>query len=72
MSVAGDCACLGVSGTILERDWVQEEVIEYTSHNVDTRQQAYDLLAVFTYWVETVEAFKGWRSGRSGIGCWWR
>ena len=56
MSVEGNCACLGVSGNILEADWAGREVITYNGHNVDSKDQAFDLLTIFTYWVDIVEA----------------
>lgn len=59
MSVEGNCACLGVSGTILDSDWSGKKVIEYSGHNVDSKGQAFDLLTIFTFWIDTVEAFLG-------------
>jgi len=56
MSVEGNCACLGVSGDILDSDWSKMETIKYEGHNVDSREQAFDLLAIFTCWIEFVEA----------------
>jgi len=56
MSVRGDCACLGVSGDVLESDWTDEDVITYNGHNVDNKTQAFDLLTIFTQWVDVVEA----------------
>ncbi|MEI8343734.1 MAG: hypothetical protein WCF93_02150 [Candidatus Moraniibacteriota bacterium] len=56
MAVQGNCACLGVEGMILERDWGGFDFITYNGHNVDSKIQAYDLLTVFSSWVETVEA----------------
>lgn len=56
MAVEGNCACLGVSGSILDSDWSGREVIEYNGHNVDSKAQAFDLLTIFTYWVDIVEA----------------
>lgn len=57
MSVEGDCACLGVSGDVLDSDWSKMETIKYEGHNVDSKAQAFDLLAIFVCWVECVDAF---------------
>jgi hypothetical protein len=57
MSVEGNCACLGVSGNILNQDWSKERFIQYNGHNVDSKGQAYDLLSIFTMWIETMQAF---------------
>jgi hypothetical protein len=57
MAVKGDCACLGISGQDLEANWTMKDSILYSSHNVDTKIQAYDLLTIFTYWIESVELF---------------
>lgn len=43
MAVEGNCACLGVGGSILDTDWSHKRVIEYSGHNVDSKSQAYDL-----------------------------
>ncbi|MFA6973190.1 MAG: hypothetical protein WC238_00425 [Parcubacteria group bacterium] len=56
MSVEGNCACLGVSGNLLDADWSGRDVIVYNGHNVDSKAQAFDLLTIFTYWVDIVEA----------------
>ncbi len=56
MSVEGNCACLGVSGNVLESDWTDGDVIIYNGHNIDNEKQAFNLLAIFTQWVEVVEA----------------
>jgi hypothetical protein len=56
MSVEGNCACLGMSGNLIDADWTDMDVICYDGHNVDSKAQAYDLLAIFNYWVETVDA----------------
>lgn len=56
MSVEGNCACLGISGTIVDSDWSDRRSIEYAGHNVDSKGQAFDLLTIFTFWVDTVEA----------------
>lgn len=56
MSVEGNCACLGVSGNLLDSDWSGRDVIVYNGHNVDSKAQAFDLLTIFTYWVDIVEA----------------
>jgi len=56
MAVEGNCACLGVSGNLLDSDWGDREVITYNGHNVDGKAQAFDLLTIFTYWVDIVEA----------------
>lgn len=56
MAVEGNCACLGVSGNLLDSDWSRERVITYSGHNVDSKAQAFDLLTIFTYWVDVVEA----------------
>ncbi|MFA6048130.1 MAG: hypothetical protein WCV59_03840 [Parcubacteria group bacterium] len=56
MAVEGNCACLGVSGNILDSDWSGTDVITYNGHNVDSKAQAFDLLTIFTYWVDIVEA----------------
>ena len=56
MAVEGNCACLGISGTILDSDWGDRDVIGYNGHNVDSKTQAFDLLTIFTYWVDIVEA----------------
>lgn len=56
MTVEGNCACLGVSGNILDSDWSSRDVITYNGHNVDGKAQAFDLLTIFTYWVDIVEA----------------
>jgi|GEM_PF-1152911 len=56
MSVEGNCACLGVSGDILDSDWSKLEIIKYEGHNVDSKAQAYDLLTIFTHWVDFVDA----------------
>jgi len=56
MAVEGNCACLGVSGNLLDSDWTGREVITYNGHNVDSKAQAFDLLTIFTYWVDIVEA----------------
>jgi hypothetical protein len=56
MEVEGNCACLGVSGDILDSDWSKLEVIKYEGHNVDSKEQAYDLLTIFTYWIDFVDA----------------
>jgi len=56
MAVEGDCACLGVGGSILDSDWSHNDFIEYHGHNVDSKAQAFDLLTIFTYWVDIVEA----------------
>jgi hypothetical protein len=56
MSVEGNCACFGVSGNILESDWSDQDVIVYSGHNIDYKEQAFDLLTIFTYWVDIVEA----------------
>lgn len=56
MAVDGNCACLGVSGNILDSDWSDRDVIVYNGHNVDSKTQAFDLLTIFTYWVDIVEA----------------
>lgn len=56
MSVKGNCACLGMSGSLLDSDWSDRDVITYSGHNVDSKEQAFDLLTIFTYWVDIVEA----------------
>lgn len=56
MAVEGDCACLGVSGDILSSDWSEKRVITFNGHNVDSKAQAFDLLTIFTCWVDVVEA----------------
>lgn len=56
MAVEGNSACLGVSNDVLDSDWSKEKIITYSGHNVDTKAQAYDLLTIFTDWVDTVEA----------------
>jgi hypothetical protein len=56
MSVEGNCACLGMSGNLLDSDWSSMDVIVYNGHNVDSKAQAFDLLTIFTYWVNIVEA----------------
>jgi hypothetical protein len=56
MSVEGNCACLGVSGNLLDSDWSDRDVIVYNGHNVDSKAQAFDLLTIFTYWVDIAEA----------------
>lgn len=56
MAVEGDCACLGVGGDILDADWSGRDVITYNGHNIDSKTQAFDLLTIFTYWVDIVEA----------------
>lgn len=56
MAIEGNCACLGVSGNILDSDWSNNDVITYNGHNVDSKAQAFDLLTIFTYWVDIVEA----------------
>lgn len=56
MAVEGDCACLGVDGRILDSDWSSEKFITYNGHNVDSKAQAFDLLTIFTYWIDIVEA----------------
>ena len=56
MAVEGNCACLGVGGSILDSDWSGREVISYSGHNVDSKTQALDLLTIFTCWVDVVEA----------------
>lgn len=57
-SVQGDCCCLGVSGSELPRinaPFPQHKTITYNSHNVDTRNQAFDLLSAFVFWIETAQ-----------------
>jgi len=56
MAVEGNCACLGVDGSILDSDWSSGKFITYYGHNVDSKIQAFDLLTIFTYWVDIVEA----------------
>ena len=56
MSVQGNYACLGVDGMLLEQDWSHEKRITYHTHNVDTKSQAFDLLTIFTSWIDMVEA----------------
>ena len=56
MAVEGDCACLGVDGSILGSDWSHSDFITYHSHNVDSKAQAFDLLTIFTFWIDIVEA----------------
>ena len=56
MSVEGNCACLGVSGTMIRADWSNESTIGYNGHNVDNKIQAFDLFSIFSYWVDIVEA----------------
>lgn len=57
MAVEGNCACLGVSGDVLDSDWSGVDIITYHGHNVDCKAQAFDLLTIFTSWIEVVEAF---------------
>ncbi len=56
MAVEGDCACLSVDGGILDSDWSYMDSITYHGHNVDSKAQAFDLLTIFIYWVDVVEA----------------
>jgi hypothetical protein len=56
-SVEGNCACMGVCGGILDRNWDNERVITYNGHNIDSKEQAYDIMTVFSYWVDTAEIF---------------
>lgn len=56
MAVEGNSACLGVSGNILDSDWSGRDVIIYNGHNVDSKVQAFDLLTIFTHWVDVAEA----------------
>lgn len=56
MAVEGNCACLGVSGNLLDSDWSDGKIIIYNGHNVDSKAQAFDLLTIFTYWVDIIEA----------------
>lgn len=60
MSVEGNCACMGVSGDILDSDWSKMETIKYEGHNVDSKEQAYDLLTIFNCWIEFAEALMGY------------
>ena len=45
-----------MSGSLLDSDWSNLDVITYNGHNVDSKAQAFDLLTIFTYWVDIVEA----------------
>jgi len=56
MAVEGDCACLGVDGNILSADWSKKKTITFNGHNVDSKAQAFDLLTIFTHWVDVVDA----------------
>lgn len=56
MAVEDNWACLNVSGNLLDSDWTGREIITYNGHNVDRKAQAFDLLTIFTYWVDIVEA----------------
>ena len=56
MAVEGNCACLGVSGTTINAHWGDEGSISYHGHNVDNKTQAFDLLSIFCFWIEIVEA----------------
>ena len=56
MAVEGNCACLGVGGAEIDKDWGGLDVVTYNGHNVDSKIQAYDLLTIFSCWVETAEA----------------
>lgn len=54
VSVEGDCACLGVSGRDMDDNWSQMTAICYGGHNIDSREQAYDLLAIFLLWIDVI------------------
>jgi hypothetical protein len=41
----------------LDSDWSRMETIKYEGHNVDSKAQAFDLLTIFTYWIEFIESF---------------
>lgn len=56
MAVEGDCACLGVSGTLIDTDWSNKDIITYGGHNIDNKTQAFDLLTIFTFWIDIIEA----------------
>lgn len=60
LSVEGDCACLGIDGSsfsrMAETKFKGERFIDFHTHNVDTKAQAFDLLAAFSFWAETVDA----------------
>lgn len=56
MAVEGNCACLGVSGTTIDANWSDEGSVSYNGHNVDSKSQAFDLLSIFSFWIEIVEA----------------
>jgi hypothetical protein len=54
-SVSGDCCCLGIDGNEQNPEhWYKN--IEYHGHNIDSRNQAYDLLSIFCHWVDVAEA----------------
>ena len=55
-SIQGDCACMGISGNKIDSEWIHIPCITYHGHNIDSKQQAYDLLTIFTYWVEVIQS----------------
>lgn len=59
MAVEGNCCCLGMNGGLIDSDWGRLETIRYDGHNIDSKTQAYDLLTIFNFWVDTMEAFVG-------------
>ena len=67
MSVEGNCACFSMSGNLLNSDWSGLDIIEYNGHNVDNKVQAFDLLTIFTYWIDIVEALT-WKKNQKTIG----
>lgn len=74
LSVEGDCACLGIDGMLFEGligegGWDGVRKVDFHTHNVDTRQQAFDLLSVFTYWVDLVEALAEGAGAEEAIPC---
>ncbi len=54
ISVSGDCCCLGIDGRNHDFDkW--RDMIEYGGHNIDSKSQAYDLVSLFNYWLDSAE-----------------
>lgn len=55
-SLQGSRACMGIPGNVIGCDWDRISYMTYYGHSIDSKHHAYDLLTIFTYWVDVVEA----------------
>lgn len=62
MHGGGDCACCGVAGgsrTFLERG--EERTLRYTSHNIDTPEQAAAVVSTWLMWFNNAVTLTGFK-----------